>query len=97
MALIKCIECGKDISEKATNCPFCGNPIKPVLIEQTSKKWKKTKLIAWLLIIGGFFAFGSGNNNGGFQNPITGLGFTLIFVGIITLWVGKFGAWWHHR
>lgn len=27
MALIKCSECGKEISDKATNCPHCGCPI----------------------------------------------------------------------
>lgn len=27
MALIKCAECGKDVSDKATSCPSCGNPI----------------------------------------------------------------------
>lgn len=29
MAIIKCPECGKDISEKATHCIHCGYPIKP--------------------------------------------------------------------
>lgn len=28
MALIKCKECGKEISENAVNCPNCGNVIK---------------------------------------------------------------------
>ena len=27
MALIKCSECGKEISDKANNCPNCGCPI----------------------------------------------------------------------
>lgn len=27
MALIKCIECGKDISDKAGSCPNCGCPV----------------------------------------------------------------------
>lgn len=27
MALIKCSECGKEISDKAESCPNCGNPI----------------------------------------------------------------------
>ena len=27
MALIKCSECKKDVSENAANCPNCGNPI----------------------------------------------------------------------
>lgn len=27
MALIRCEECGKEVSEKATSCPNCGSPI----------------------------------------------------------------------
>lgn len=27
MALIKCSECGGDVSDKAASCPHCGNPI----------------------------------------------------------------------
>jgi hypothetical protein len=27
MALIKCDECGRDVSDKAASCPNCGNPI----------------------------------------------------------------------
>lgn len=28
MAMIKCMECGKEISERADKCPFCGFPVK---------------------------------------------------------------------
>jgi hypothetical protein len=28
MALIKCVECGNMLSDKALNCPKCGNPVK---------------------------------------------------------------------
>lgn len=28
MTLIKCPECGKEVSKKAPSCPNCGNPIK---------------------------------------------------------------------
>lgn len=27
MAMIKCNECGKDVSDRARNCPNCGCPI----------------------------------------------------------------------
>ncbi len=27
MALIKCSECGREISDKAAACPFCGCPV----------------------------------------------------------------------
>lgn len=38
MALIKCNECGKEISDKATTCIHCGNPIKKEIISK--KNWK---------------------------------------------------------
>ncbi|MCH7905614.1 MAG: zinc-ribbon domain-containing protein [Armatimonadetes bacterium] len=28
MALIKCKECGREVSDNAASCPHCGNPIK---------------------------------------------------------------------
>lgn len=34
MALIKCPECGKDVSDKAQSCPNCGFPISRVEVEQ---------------------------------------------------------------
>ena len=42
MALIKCPECGKQISERATNCPNCGFPIqqkpKPAIMNDNPTK-----------------------------------------------------------
>lgn len=35
MALIKCPECGKEISSKAEICIGCGYPIKKILSEKT--------------------------------------------------------------
>ena len=42
MAMIKCPECGHDVSSKALSCPNCGNPINmrqevPVKITRESK------------------------------------------------------------
>ena len=28
MTLVKCTECGRDISSNATSCPHCGNPMR---------------------------------------------------------------------
>ncbi|MDY9920862.1 MAG: hypothetical protein U2P59_03445 [Synergistota bacterium] len=43
MALIKCTECGKDISDKATACPNCGCPIEEILtrLEDRAKNEKQ--------------------------------------------------------
>jgi len=43
MALVKCKECSREVSSKATACPGCG-----------VKMPKKTSVITW--IVGGFFA-----------------------------------------
>lgn len=34
MALIKCPECGRDISDKAQSCPACGYPIFSIASQQ---------------------------------------------------------------
>ena len=39
MALIKCEECGKEISDKAIACPHCGNPL---VTENLQEKKNKT-------------------------------------------------------
>lgn len=60
MALIKCSECGKQISDKAKKCPHCGASNKI----QSRKKDNKNilpiiicLLLAFLLIGGGIFAY----------------------------------------
>lgn len=99
MSLIKCIECGKEISSESVNCIHCGKPMKEEIqtIEQTSKRWKRIKLVSWLGLIIGFIIMGRGVQNGGFDNPQTGLGITILFISFVALMVGKFGVWWTNR
>lgn len=40
MALIKCSECGKEISDKADVCMNCGNPIQKAIKQEKIKKRK---------------------------------------------------------
>lgn len=40
MSMIKCPECGQEISDKADTCPKCGNPIK-----------KQTSIMVWGIVI----------------------------------------------
>lgn len=54
MALIKCEECGKEISSEAQSCPNCGNPIKPVINTSRSVPGVVIKVILTLLAIGIF-------------------------------------------
>lgn len=49
MALIKCSECDKEISDKAKSCPNCGNPMLTDKEKQNEKN--KNALILILLII----------------------------------------------
>jgi uncharacterized membrane protein YvbJ len=62
MALIKCRECGNEISEWALTCPKCGIPIASsresraagaqlTTIQETSKKFKLQTLISVSLIL----------------------------------------------
>ena len=48
MALIKCKECGKEISDKAKSCPNCGNPIND---DTYTKEVKANKKVAIFIII----------------------------------------------
>ncbi len=38
MALMKCQECGKEISDKAEACPHCGCPVEKMLRKQKKMK-----------------------------------------------------------
>ncbi|MGN1370675.1 MAG: zinc ribbon domain-containing protein [Candidatus Coprovivens sp.] len=60
MALIKCRECGKEISDKATTCPNCGIKIHPI------KNIIKIVVILFIVIIVlclGIFIFSGGLTN----------------------------------
>lgn len=99
MALIKCSECGKEISDKAEACPACGNPLqaqkiqKPVVIEQTSKNWKAIQLVSGILIVVGLFYLMIGHS----EVTLRGIGTILLLLGIAGSIIGKMGAWWNNR
>ena len=48
MALIKCSECGKEISDKATACPNCGNTISK---HTYNKELRAAKRVAIFIIV----------------------------------------------
>ncbi len=65
MALIKCSECGKDISDKAEACPHCGCPValmaeskadsyvskdKTIMVNKKTKK-KKARLFSAVIVV----------------------------------------------
>lgn len=113
MALIKCSECGRDVSDKASSCPNCGNPIgmndlkvqvstvtkKPIQVEPllVNKRWKKAKLISWAAIILGLVIMGNSGGSFNSNNPYFWMGFAFIGYGIIALIISKIGAWYSDK
>jgi hypothetical protein len=97
MALVKCPACNTEVSDQAVSCPKCGHPFRNTTVELTNKRWKLLKLLAWVFLVLGLYALASGFPNGGWNNPLTGLGFSTIFVGFIFIIVGKLGAWWTNK
>lgn len=49
MALIKCPECGKEISDKAIRCPSCGYPIEKVSYEKRAPLLTSFSMVLLLL------------------------------------------------
>ena len=102
MAMIKCSECGTEISDKAEKCPKCACPIsntqtqdKTQVIEQTSKKYKKQIIYAILAtIIGIIVMISSASSESG--GAIT-FGILLTLGGLIWLFAVKIKIWWHHK
>lgn len=95
MALIPCPDCGREISDAAPSCLGCGRPMHsftpttPVVIEQTSKKWKAGILWGLGITVVSFFM------GGAFPEAIAVYA-VLTLLGIITLVVSLVGAWWNH-
>lgn len=94
MALIKCSECGTEMSDLANTCPKCAFPIKPnnvQTIEQTSKRLKLYYILSLVLIIFGIiFGFNE-------SKVIANLGGLLLIVGVILFVVTKIRIWWNHK
>ena len=52
MPLVKCPDCGKEVSRTAPACPECGRPT-PAPIQDTARKVERvfTTTMAWLIFI----------------------------------------------
>lgn len=88
MALTKCSDCGKEVSESAPACPYCGCPIKATTVEQTGKMWKRIKLISLGMLILGFILI--------VDKETAGLGGAMIALAPIVFIAAKLGSWWYH-
>ena len=82
MALVKCPECGKEVSSEAPTCPHCGRPIASTTNKVVSVKRKggKYELIGFLLIVGGIFSF--------LISPLWA--FVLMGIGFVVFLIGRF-------
>ena len=58
MALIKCSECGKEISDKALTCPECGSPTKKAEKDNENRGQIVAGLLIGAVVIGLFGAAG---------------------------------------
>lgn len=96
MALIPCPDCGREISDAAPSCLGCGRPMHslapatPIVIEQTSKTWKKGMLWGVAITIVGFLLFGLLPEADAVVAGVVFLG------GVVTFLGAAIGAWWNH-
>ncbi|MDP3297600.1 MAG: zinc ribbon domain-containing protein [Thermodesulfovibrionia bacterium] len=105
MALIKCPECGTEVSDKAVACPKCAHPIvegsaeqaqtvKAQPIKKTAKKYKGKMLIGIFLMVLGFLLIVS-SVSGQQLNVVTGvLGVLATVGGVVWLIIAEFSSWW---
>ena len=96
MSLVACAECGRQISDKAANCPQCGAPVAPaqteptVTTQLTSKKFKLQKLIAVVMVILGTLVAIIPESSGAKL-----FGGTMMLVGVALFILARTRAWWH--
>ena len=98
MALVKCKECGKKVSDKAEVCVDCGYPIsrnKSISTVQNTKKSLKlqlllSKIIAISMLILGYGWSQTNNPSGAEYMVLTA------FIGFLWYLVTRVRIWWNH-
>ena len=78
MALIKCPECGKEVSDKASSCPNCGYPISNIKIQERNVGTANSNIV-------------DEENMRFVERPLCSFIFLLFFwpVGMYTMWKYK--------
>lgn len=106
MAIIKCSECGNQVSSKATACPHCGAPVAAAAVEaehagaplttvqETSKKLKLHIIIAsvvfWAGVLWAIVEF-QADESPGFAWLV------LVLIGLVWYIATRARIWWHHK
>ena len=90
MALIKCPECNKEISDEARRCPSCGKPI----WGKKDKNWSNIVCVCAIItgIIWFFFAYLVDLDREHFEYQ-----FTFIIFGILTILFGLWYRYYYHK
>ena len=105
MALIKCSECGREVSDKASACLGCGAPITaagagtPIqTIQKTSKRLKAQSLMAGVLVaFSGIVVILSSFAVSEAHSPMPTFPIILFMAGVIWYVTVKVRTWWHHE
>ena len=94
MALVKCPECGREVSDKSAACVGCGAPLSPALSQTTpaspatpvpvTRRGGKWEALGTVLVIGGILSvvFAS--------PPVSTFGALAFVVGLIVFVIGRF-------
>jgi len=111
MALIKCPECSKEVSDEVSTCPHCGTPIvtateleaveePPLEIQETSRDLNKNqRLIAASLFFCGIILLLKFSFTAS-ESRLPGLALVSVLMtvsGIIFYVVTKIRIWWHQK
>lgn len=107
MALIRCPECDREVSDKAANCIGCGSPLgasraefgsigkRVSTIEETSKSLKKHIIWAAVLFWGGLIlTFPAAESESTALFTASSLCVTAGFFWWLTT---RIRIWWHHK
>lgn len=99
MALIKCSECEKEVSNKAAACPGCGAPFESeakaiclkrlTTTQRTSKSIKLQGLLAGIMTIVGVYLM--------VADPADDIAPLILLIGFIWFIVNRIRKWWHHE
>ncbi len=103
MALIKCPECGNEVSTVAASCPKCGAPIASqgiqtplATVQRTSKPLKAQGCLSVVLLCIGVIIFFVAISPGNTSGLAMVVGVILALIGAVWAVITRIRVWWHH-